>query len=414
MAKKKNWLDRLRKFFGADAKSKQEKKEKRKRWFIGKLKSKRAPTLLPPGSKSAREVKKEQNKHVVAVAVASAAAAEAAIAAAQAAANVVRLSQSPLMYNNCLEDVAATKIQTVFRGFLARSALKALKGMALLQALIRGELVRRQTTSTMKGLQSLMRIQSQARASRVRALLDNCMELSHPSKNSGFIVNINNTEKKWDSRALSRDDVTAILKKRREAVKKRERALEYAFIYQDQRRPPTPLHEKFSPSIENRRWSWLDQWIVDRPDIFSTPSRGSNSNRYLPEESELKYLARKSFNRSYKTNSVIDNDSFPRSPANVPNYMTPTACANAKFRSLSAPKQRVKSMDSCSENFVPCTDRILSPLPSSFASDMGSSTTAKKMKSPRMTKCDMSSKFQSFDFDCSDIQSERYDAFRVM
>ena len=72
--------------------------------------------------------------------------------------------------------------------FQARSALKALKGLVKLQALIRGQAVRRQTTNTLKGLQSLMKIQSQARASRVRALVDcqnhDCRDSHRETKNS--------------------------------------------------------------------------------------------------------------------------------------------------------------------------------------------------------------------------------------
>ena len=51
--------------------------------------------------------------------------------------------------------------------------MRALKGLVRLQALVRGQSVRRQTAITLKGLQSLMKIQSLARASRVRIAEDN-------------------------------------------------------------------------------------------------------------------------------------------------------------------------------------------------------------------------------------------------
>lgn len=51
--------------------------------------------------------------------------------------------------------------------------MRALKGLVRLQALVRGQAVRRQTDITLKGLQSLMKIQTVARASRMRIAEDN-------------------------------------------------------------------------------------------------------------------------------------------------------------------------------------------------------------------------------------------------
>lgn len=47
----------------------------------------------------------------------------------------------------------------------SRRALRALKGLVRLQALIRGQAVRRQTADTLRGLESLMRIQARHRSS---------------------------------------------------------------------------------------------------------------------------------------------------------------------------------------------------------------------------------------------------------
>lgn len=68
------------------------------------------------------ETDSEQNKHAYSVALASAVAAEAAAVAAQAAAEVVRLTAvttvAPKMPVSSREELAATKIQTAFRGYL--------------------------------------------------------------------------------------------------------------------------------------------------------------------------------------------------------------------------------------------------------------------------------------------------------
>lgn len=52
--------------------------------------------------------------------------------------------------------------------FQARKALHALKGLVKLQALVRGHLVRKQTTATLRGMHALMSIQVRARIQRIQ------------------------------------------------------------------------------------------------------------------------------------------------------------------------------------------------------------------------------------------------------
>ncbi|ONK59384.1 uncharacterized protein A4U43_C08F5880 [Asparagus officinalis] len=67
------------------------------------------------------------------------------------------------------EEQAAIKTQAVFRGFLARRAFRALKGIIRLQALVRGHLVRRQAIVTLHSMLGLIKLQAVVRGSKVRS-----------------------------------------------------------------------------------------------------------------------------------------------------------------------------------------------------------------------------------------------------
>ncbi|KAI5004800.1 hypothetical protein ZWY2020_032043 [Hordeum vulgare] len=70
------------------------------------------------------------------------------------------------------EEQAAVKAQAAFRGYLARRAFRALKGIIRLQALIRGHHVRRQAASTLRATWLLVKFQAIVRGKNVRLFSD--------------------------------------------------------------------------------------------------------------------------------------------------------------------------------------------------------------------------------------------------
>ncbi|PIA54278.1 hypothetical protein AQUCO_00900671v1 [Aquilegia coerulea] len=186
------------------------------------------------------------------------------------------------------EEWAATYIQTAFRGFLARRALKALKGLVRLQALVRGHAVRKQAAITLRCMQALVRVQARVRARRVRMALESQMSQQNIQQQLVQEAHVREVEEGWCDSVGSVEDIQAKLLKRQEAAAKRERAMAYAMTHQwqagsKQQLPPPG----FEPDKSNWGWNWLERWMAVRPwenrFLDTNPKDGVN----LPENGSL-------------------------------------------------------------------------------------------------------------------------------
>ncbi|KAI9075182.1 hypothetical protein K1719_042913 [Acacia pycnantha] len=286
-----------------------------------------------------------------------------------------------------LEEWAAVKIQAAFRGCLARRALRALKGLVKLQALVRGQVERRRTAEQLQKMQLLLRAQAQVRAGRLRSSLiskssnvnlhgpatpdklenpirSKSMKYDHPStlKISGNKEKCWKTtdswvdEKSWNrQRSLVRTCVdddernVRILEMDSEkgifAPKRRARNLFHsanlALVsdhYSKTLMTPTknstihhsgPIHREVHQSYSPPEGHEVEETPFctanNSPQFFSESSRDGSSKRspFTPTRSD-------------------GSRNYASAYSERPNYMAYTESSKAKVRSLSAPKQRTR------------------------------------------------------------------------
>ncbi|GLU08914.1 hypothetical protein SLE2022_257980 [Rubroshorea leprosula] len=292
----------------------------------------------------------EQKRHAMAMA---AAAADAAVAAAQAAAAVIRLTAAASGRTSMIEDAAAIKIQSAYRAYLARRALNALKGIVKLQALIRGHLVRKQATETLRCMQALLTVQARARAQRIRMA-----EESKPTYQR------QSTHRKSTQDHHHRHNYHDIDRGMEENIKIVEMDfVEYKENSKSRNGYPIPTHpqtersgHRHSTHYSNRQFSKQDNHsqISPAPSVLNDMSPRAYSGHF----EDCSFSTAQSSPQYYSSTSKPDPSSLPFALPRpeyaeslsydyslYPNYMANTESSRAKARSLSAPKSRPDSYD---------------------------------------------------------------------
>ncbi|KAI3731796.1 hypothetical protein L1987_62985 [Smallanthus sonchifolius] len=349
---KTRWLSLIKRFFISDT-CHNRSKEKKRRWVFGRYKLKRltSQSALVERPKSAEKKVKPEGFLV-----------------GQEIDEFKQVSSCDIGVKE-RENCAAIMIQTAFRGFLARKALRALKGLVRLQAIIRGHLVRHQVVTTLKRLQSVVNIHSQACAKRIQVA--NCNFHDNHQEYRGKDIKIDmNSQKRWDGSILTKEEEDAMLCSKREAAMKRERIKEYALNHR--------MSTESEQSKVNMKWRyWFEHWVdtelAKRDDLKNLGKKEEFESqkvklRNLRLTDTPNHLPRTTRHR--KQHSI--GEEHLGSPG-FPTYMAATESARARARSLSSPQLRPLSVDSWSASNSPYKHKLLSPI-SSINSDASNSS----------------------------------------
>ncbi|GAV57570.1 IQ domain-containing protein/DUF4005 domain-containing protein [Cephalotus follicularis] len=295
----------------------------------------------------------EQKEQAMAMAMATAAAADAAAAAAQAAAAVIRLTAVTNGRASAIEEAAAIKIQSIFRSYLARKALCALKGLVKLQALVRGHLVRKQAKATLKCMQALVTVQARALAHRIK------MAEETTPQNQRQSINRKSTQENlfmhsYDIDGRSEENIKTVEMDNGESMASSKSRNSYSNHSQSVREVDhrflayyPPIHA-YSKQESNRQVSPAPSAITDMSprassghfEDYSFGTAQSSPQYYSavskPDPSRHPFA----FPRPdyYAESLSYDHPLFP-------NYMANTESSRAKLRSHSAPRQRPDSFE---------------------------------------------------------------------
>uniref|UniRef100_A0A5B6ZHM1 DUF4005 domain-containing protein n=2 Tax=Davidia involucrata TaxID=16924 RepID=A0A5B6ZHM1_DAVIN len=299
--------------------------------------------------------------------------------------------------------LSATKIQAVYRGYMARRSFRALKGLVRLQGVVRGQNVKRQTMNAMKHMQLLVRVQTQIQSRRIQ-MLENQVLQRQAYKNDKELesslgkwtmsqLSEAGQNEEWDDSQLTKEEVEAKLRRKVEAAIKRERAMAYAYSHKLWKASPKSA-QTAQMDIRSSGFPWWWNWLERQlPPANPSESQAMKSVHLTPPRSTLepKPSPRPPTSNYYKQHNFgFDNleTLTPRSsrstaPVRTRQVYTPSRTPLAKSSGLMKySKPRTSAADSAFDVSLKDDDSLMSCPPFSVPNYMAPTVSAKAKVRP--------------------------------
>uniref|UniRef100_A0A7C9AL75 DUF4005 domain-containing protein n=1 Tax=Opuntia streptacantha TaxID=393608 RepID=A0A7C9AL75_OPUST len=179
------------------------------------------------------------------------------------------------------QQLCATKIQAAYRGYTARRSYKALKGLVRLQGVVKGQSVKRQTANALKCMQVLVRVQNQIQSRRIQMLDNQARQRQVLYKNdkdleSAFSKWMSEHQDEWDDSTLTKEEIEARMRRKFDAIVRRERAMAYAYSHQSWKGTPRTA-EAALMGIRAGGFPYWWNWLEPRQAPPMTPTKASQS-----------------------------------------------------------------------------------------------------------------------------------------
>ncbi|KAK1287714.1 Protein IQ-DOMAIN 14 [Acorus calamus] len=260
------------------------------------------------------------------------------------------LENMPSTVRNRFE-IAATKIQAAYRGYMARRNYRALKGLVRLQRLVKGQGVMNQTANAMRCMQMLVRVQSQIQSWRLQKVEEAQSRQQHRTPRISefessfskwsFTQSEAGQHEEWDDSVLTKEEMEARMRRKVEAIIKRERALAYAYSHQLSKAvPKSALMDIGASSSAASVVPWLWNW-------FERHLPTATTTRAPPTPATAAHATLRSSKPPPPAKHARDDESLTSCPpftvaaaVATPRYMAHTASAKAKARPQTAGSAR--------------------------------------------------------------------------
>ncbi|KAD3066794.1 hypothetical protein E3N88_34674 [Mikania micrantha] len=164
------------------------------------------------------------------------------------------------------KEFAATRIQTAYRSYRARKALRSLKGTSRFRDLIEADALTKQASSALDRIHFWSKIQMEIRNRRHWMVAEGRIKQKKFENQVKFESKLQELEVEWCGGPETMEEIVSRMQQREEATNKRERAMAYAFYHQWRANSNRYFGQAYYDlSKESWGWSWKERWIAVCP-----------------------------------------------------------------------------------------------------------------------------------------------------